>query len=50
MAGWVDMQDEIRPEASEVIAYFKKRKIKTILLSGDRKQKCVDMATTLGNG
>ena len=26
MAGWVDMQDEIRPEASEVIAYFKKQK------------------------
>ncbi len=38
--GWVDMQDEIRPEAAEVISYFKKRNIKTILLSGDRKQKC----------
>ncbi len=47
-AGWVDMQDELRPEAIEVIAYFKRRNIKTILLSGDRKQKCVDTATALG--
>jgi P-type Cu+ transporter len=48
LAGWVDMQDEIRPEAAEVIAYFKKRNIKTILLSGDRRQKCLDTAFTLG--
>ncbi len=48
IAGWIDIQDEIRPEASAVIAYFKKRKIKTILLSGDLKQKCVDVASTLG--
>jgi len=48
LAGWVDMQDEIRPEAVEVMAYFKKRNIKTILLSGDRKQKCIDTATELG--
>jgi Cu+-exporting ATPase len=47
-AGWVDMGDEIRPEAAEVMAYFKKKKIKTILLSGDRKQKCLDMAAALG--
>ena len=48
LAGWVDMQDEIRPEAAEVIAWFKKRNIKTILLSGDRKQKCMDIAKALG--
>jgi P-type Cu+ transporter len=47
-AGWVDMQDEIRPEAFEVISYFKKRNIKTILLSGDREQKSNDTARTLG--
>ena len=46
--GWVDMQDEIRPEAAEVITYFKKRNIKTILLSGDRNQKCLEVATVLG--
>ena len=48
IAGWIDMQDEIRSEASEVIAFFKKRKIKTILLSGDLKQKCIEVAATLG--
>ncbi len=47
-AGWVDMQDEIRPEAFEVISYFKKRNIKTILLSGDRVQKSIDTAKALG--
>jgi len=46
--GWVEMKDEIRPEAVDVIAYFKKRNIKTVLLSGDRKQKCVDVANDLG--
>lgn len=48
MIGWVDMQDEIRSEAFDVVAYFKKRNIKTILLSGDRKQKCLDTAKELG--
>jgi len=48
MVGWVDMQDELRPEAFDVIAYFKKRNIKTILLSGDRKQKSMNTAKALG--
>ena len=48
LAGWVDMQDELRPEAFEVMAYFKKRNIKTILLSGDRKQKTEAIAAVLG--
>jgi len=47
IAGWVDMQDEIRAEASEVIGYFKKRKIKTILLSGDIKEKCTEIGKAL---
>jgi Cu+-exporting ATPase len=48
MVGWVDMQDELRPEAYDVIAYFKKRNIKTILLSGDRKLKSTNTAKVLG--
>ena len=48
LAGWVDMKDEIRPEAIEIMAFFKRRNIKTILLSGDRKQKCLDTAAALG--
>lgn len=46
--GWVNMEDEIRPEGFDVITYFKKRNIKTILLSGDRKQTCVNTASALG--
>ena len=36
LLGWVDVKDEIRPEAKEVIDYFKSRGIKTWLLSGDK--------------
>ncbi len=48
LVGWVDMHDEIRPEAFDVIRHFRKKNIKTILLSGDRKQKCSDVAKILG--
>ena len=33
--GWIDIADELRPEAKEVIAFCKRKGIKTILLSGD---------------
>jgi len=46
--GWVDLRDELRPEAHAVVDYFKKRGIKTILLSGDRPQKCIETAKALG--
>ncbi|HZI54817.1 MAG TPA: cation-translocating P-type ATPase, partial [Chitinophagaceae bacterium] len=36
LLGWIDVQDEIRPEAKNVIDYLKKKNIKSILLSGDR--------------
>ncbi|MDB5249110.1 MAG: cadA [Segetibacter sp.] len=35
MIGWLDIADELRPEAKEVISYCKRKNIKTILLSGD---------------
>ena len=46
--GWIDVADEIRPEAREVIAYLHNKNIKTILLSGDNKNKCEQVAATLG--
>ena len=46
--GWIDVQDEIRPEAKEVIATLHKKNIKTILLSGDLKSKCDIIAKQLG--
>ena len=38
--GWLDVEDELRQESKEIIQYLKKLGIKTILLSGDRKEKC----------
>ena len=48
LIGWLDVQDEIRTEAKEVITYLKKMKLKSILLSGDRKEKCLRIQTQLG--
>src|SRR5690606_34276770 len=33
LLGWIDVEDAIRPEALGVISYFRKKNIKTILLS-----------------
>ncbi|MFT3979638.1 MAG: cation-translocating P-type ATPase [Ferruginibacter sp.] len=46
--GWVDVADEIRPEAKDVLAWLHNKNIKTILLSGDRKEKCEALAKQLG--
>jgi P-type Cu+ transporter len=48
LIGWVDVQDEIRPEATEVINYFKSRGIKTFLLSGDKLAKTSALGIQLG--
>lgn len=48
LLGWVDVKDEIRPEAKQVINYLHSKNIKTILLSGDRLEKCSQLATELG--
>jgi Cu+-exporting ATPase len=46
--GWIDVADEIRPEAKAMIAALKAKSVKTILLSGDRKEKCEVVANQLG--
>lgn len=48
LLGWVDLGDEIRPEAKDVVQYLQARGIKTILLSGDLYQKCKGLADALG--
>lgn len=48
LLGWLDIEDEIREESKEIIGYLKKLGIKTILLSGDRKEKCKRIQQTLG--
>jgi len=48
LVGWVDVRDEIRPEAKQVVNYLHSRNIKTFLLSGDRLEKCEQLAKELG--
>jgi Cu+-exporting ATPase len=48
LLGWIDLSDEIRPEAESVIHYLKNRSIRTILLSGDKKERCDLIAQKLG--
>ena len=48
LLGWIDVTDEIRPEAKTVIDYLHSKNIKTILLSGDRQAKCNQLAVALG--
>ncbi len=48
LLGWIDVADEIRPEAKEVVSYLHNKNIKTILLSGDNKMKCEQVAKQLG--
>ncbi len=48
LIGWIDVKDEIRPEAKAVIDYLHGKNIKTILLSGDRKANCEELAAKLG--
>ena len=48
LIGWIDVKDEIRPEAKRVIDYLHRKNIETILLSGDRLSKCQQLASQLG--
>jgi Cu+-exporting ATPase len=47
LIGWIDIKDEIRPEAKNIIGYLKKKNIRTILLSGDRYASCKIVADEL---
>ena len=48
LIAWIDLTDEIKEGAAEVIQYFKKSGIKTIMLSGDKKERCEVVAKALG--
>ena len=50
LLGTIDLKDELRAEAKEVINYFHSKNIKTILLSGDRQAKADQIAKDLGIG
>ncbi len=48
LLGWINVSDEIRPEAKEVVEWLHENNISTILLSGDRENKCREVASQLG--
>jgi len=48
LAGWLDIEDEIKPEAAEAIDFLKSKGVKTVLLSGDRRKRCEEVAEALG--
>lgn len=48
LIGWVDIEDEIKPEARHTIDFLKERGIIPVLLSGDREHKCREVALALG--
>lgn len=50
LLGWIDVKDQLRPEAKDVIDYLHRKQIKTILLSGDTKEHCEKIGAQLGIG
>jgi Cu+-exporting ATPase len=48
LLGWIDLEDEIRPESKSIISFLHNRGIRTILLSGDRYAKAQHLANNLG--
>ena len=44
----ISIEDEIKPEASKLINTLKSMGIKPVLLSGDQKKKCEELAAMLG--
>ncbi len=47
LIAWIDLEDEIKEGALEVIQFFKAKGIKTIMLSGDKKDRCELVAKAL---
>ncbi len=48
LIAWLDIEDEVKGEARAAIDYLKKKGIKTVLLSGDRQERCDEIAGLLG--
>ena len=48
LIGWIDIADEIRPEAKAVIDFCTSKGIETVILSGDTEAKCRMVADALG--
>jgi P-type Cu+ transporter len=48
LLGWIDLADEVRPEAKDLIAFCNANGIETVILSGDTEAKCRLVADAIG--
>lgn len=48
LLGWIDLADELRPEAGEVLGRLKQQGYRIVMLSGDRREACEAVARELG--
>ncbi len=48
LIAWLDLEDEIKPGAAELISFLRKKGLRTVLLSGDRQSRCDFIASELG--
>ena len=48
LVGWIDLSDEVRPEALEVVSQLRQKGLRTVLLSGDTETRCAAVAASLG--
>ena len=48
LVGFVDMEDEIKTHAKETISFLKSQNVNSIMLSGDTKKRCEEIANQLG--
>jgi P-type Cu+ transporter len=48
LIGWLDIEDQVKPEAKETIDFLKRRGISSVLLSGDKESTCRKIAEELG--
>ena len=46
--GWIDLEDEVRPEAAQVVTWLKAQGIHIILLSGDSERNCKTIGAAVG--
>jgi len=48
LIAWLDVEDEVKPGAAETVAFLKSKGLKTVLLSGDRLERCEEVAQAIG--
>lgn len=47
LLGWIDVADEVRPEAGAVVKWLRDHGLRTVLLSGDKRDRCYRLAASL---